>query len=903
MYNANIKPKHVFSILGILAFLGSAYFLYTTFKSPARPPLEAIPENTFFFAEIRDLDQTWNRFVGSNAFREDISTIEGIHDILKDATKLDSTLNLFPPVKEAIHKNGFYLALVPDSNGQMHSLYVADLHNALKPAGVKDFLLSLTGSTAVTETRYLRSTVWITESTDPIYFYLKNNVFGCSKNPEVLKQSIYTMVNKQHIQSPEFTKVRSTAGKNVDANIYINATKLDGVLKRLSAEKHYPLLDQLHHFASWTELDLILKENEILLNGYTSLNDSLFELMDLFRGQEPKRTASPRILPYNTNLLISLGFEDFERYYGQYLKHIRKNGYIREYEDNKRRLNASTSRDVIKHTLPWIGNEVTFAITHTGGLSLSDNAYALIRVNDIKRSEANLDLLADPVYSLNHKNYKIRRMKGQGLMELLFGGLFASIEHAYFFRIDEFIIFGNSSRALERYINTYTTGKTLKNNINYHRFADNISDKSNIFFYINTRNTIGLISEVMRPGVSRILETHKKTLQNFEGAVLQFSFIHDMFYTNLFVKYNPSYIQEDFALWKVTLEEEIQGQPYFVRDHNTNTLKIIVFDINNHMYLIDHNGKILWKRAVDGHVLSDVFLVDYFKNGKLQYLFNTADHIYLIDLLGRDVKDYPVKLPREATNGLAVFDYDHTRNYRIMLALKDNRIYNYSIKGLPVKGWQKPMARHEVVAPVQHIRASGKDYIIVSDLEGDVKITDRRGNDRIILNEELENAKNSLFYVNHTNTRKGIMLTTDKAGKLTYIKSNGGLDRTDFGDFSPEHHFLYEDFDRNGHKDFIFLDKNRLQVFNRFKNPIMTHTFKNEIRSSPVIIPLSDNENIIGIVSSITGKIYLFDKQGNLLSTPDMIGKTQIRVGSLLNDGQLNIIAGSGHTLYNYYFQ
>ena len=84
---------------------------------------------------------------------------------------------------------------------------------------------------------------------------------------------------------------------------------------------------------------------------------------------------------------------------------------------------------------------------------------------------------------------------------------------------------------------------------------------------------------------------------------------------------------------------------------------------------------------------------------------------------------------------------------------------------------------------------------------------------------------------------------------------------------------------------------------------MFTWEFENEMQSRPVIIPVSPREKIIGVVSEESGKIYLFDRNGNLLSTPDHIGKTQILIGSLNRDGQLNMIVGSGNTIYNYYFR
>ncbi len=411
-----------------------------------------------------------------------------------------------------------------------------------------------------------------------------------------------------------------------------------------------------------------------------------------------------------------------------------------------------------------------------------------------------------------------------------------------------------------------------------------------------------MLSEVLAVPLAGFVSRNPEVVKNFEALAVQFKALNNMYFTSVYVKHNPSYIREDLSVWKAYLDAPVYGQPYFVKDHRTNNLKIVAFDTLNNMYLIDHDGNIDWKLNIGEKVISDVQTVDFYKNGKIQYLFNTANRIYLIDLLGRDVEGYPIRLKDKATNGLAVIDYDGDKNYRILIALDDNRVHNYDIKGKKVDGWKNPLSKGRVTARVRHLREAGKDYIIIADSEGNVKITDRRGRNRINLKSDLANGLRSDFYVNETNS-KGIILTTDESGKLTYIKSNGRMETTDFGNFSKGHYFLYEDFNNAGGKDFIYLDGNKLTVFDRFKNIVFSWEFENEINSSPVIIPVSPREKIIGVVSGATGKIYLFDRNGNLLSTPDHIGKTQILIGSLNRDGQLNMIVGSGNTIYNYYFR
>ena len=104
--------------------------------------------------------------------------------------------------------------------------------------------------------------------------------------------------------------------------------------------------------------------------------------------------------------------------------------------------------------------------------------------------------------------------------------------------------------------------------------------------------------------------------------------------------------------------------------------------------LINSTGRVLWKQPVDGPIMGEVYQVDFYKNGKLQYLFNTAGKIHLIDRNGNYVERYPISLRANATNPLALFDYDKSRDYRLFIATEDRRIYLYDIEGNMISGWK-----------------------------------------------------------------------------------------------------------------------------------------------------------------------------------------------------------------------
>ena len=128
-------------------------------------------------------------------------------------------------------------------------------------------------------------------------------------------------------------------------------------------------------------------------------------------------------------------------------------------------------------------------------------------------------------------------------------------------------------------------------------------------------------------------------------------------------------------LWKVKLDADPAVRPFFFQNHNTGATEIFIQDQKNNIYLISASGKILWKAAIRERITGDIFMIDYYRNGKYQLLFNGKDYLHLIDRNGNYVDKYPVKLRSPASNTLAVFDYENNKDYRLFIAGEDKKIY------------------------------------------------------------------------------------------------------------------------------------------------------------------------------------------------------------------------------------
>ncbi|MCF0200992.1 MAG: hypothetical protein HUK16_06490 [Bacteroidales bacterium] len=299
--------------------------------------------------------------------------------------------------------------------------------------------------------------------------------------------------------------------------------------------------------------------------------------------------------------------------------------------------------------------------------------------------------------------------------------------------------------------------------------------------------------------------------------------------------------------------------------------------------------------------MSDVFVVKTSDN-QTKFMFNTANYLHLIDREGNDADGFPKKLLSEASNGMALIQYEGGAEARAIVCGTDRFVYNYDLNGDEVEGWNRHRTDNLVTRPVQHLVADNKDFLIVTDEQCAIRVLDRQGRVRIPLPSDLHKSQNAVFYENRTN-HKGIIITSDEKGDLLYIAMDGGTARTDFGAFGDKHFFLYEDFNANQDPDFIYLEGKTIFVFDRFKKVLYEHEFDAEISSKPQFFNVSRNNRLLGLVSATARELYLIDKNGKMMVYSGLVGGDSFAIGSVHNNNEINLLTGSGTALFNYVIQ
>ncbi|UBM61588.1 hypothetical protein LA303_09190 [Candidatus Sulfidibacterium hydrothermale] len=814
---------------------------------------------------------------------------KGFQPVFKQLQFADSILNINKKWSNTFRNGEFFMALYPGKNQLLfllqsaHLPHIETLKNFLELHLGKKYvvLYNHRGNIPVTVVKIFNT---VTEKSYWLWKMDKALLFTSSE--KLMEASIagYAMREMHFSDSKSFKAVAKTSGKRVDARLFVYYPVLGQFLSPFIQQKHPSVVREISRFAGWSETDLLIQSEDIVFSGYTQADKNT--LLSRFSSQQPALFSAYRLFPFNTTYSVTKGFSNFAQYASGKTADQFKPAYAAD----------------IKKLIQLTGKNVSLVSNALNDKELAQKTWALIQLKDIPSATRILNKLAlksgsSKVYRIG--NHLARRIRIKNFLSRIYGQSFSTISENYFCVINGYAVFANSITALSNFIRYGETGKTLDLDENYKSFSNNLANQSNWLVQFQPRTLTGFLNDFFTPATAKNLLLYLPFIKNIQGVAFQYSHDNPLYYTNFYIKYNNRYRDENLSLWKVKLNDVITGKPFLIKDHNTNKYDIIVFDRANRMYLISPSGKIIWTLQLPESPVSAIYPVDYYKNGKIQFLFNTQNNIFLIDRKGRFVANYPIALHPPATNGLSLFDYNNRKNYRILIAQADKHIYNYKINGDAVNGWHRPQMPDKVSQKVVRLLARHKDYIIINDDGNHVKIVNRRGQQRIYLKAPVNKAQHSSYFVNKTNN-KGIILTTNTSGKLVYISTNGKLRYTNFGHFSPEHYFLYDDFNGDGHKDFIFVDKNKLKVFDRFKKLLFSYTFNENITIQPEFFSLGDRQKVLGIVASKEKTIYLFDNKGNIIINHGLTGEIPFTVGSLNNNNEVNIITATGNILYNY---
>ena len=319
----------------------------------------------------------------------------------------------------------------------------------------------------------------------------------------------------------------------------------------------------------------------------------------------------------------------------------------------------------------------------------------------------------------------------------------------------------------------------------------------------------------------------------------------------------------------LSLDAPALTDPQFVKNHYTNTYEIVVQDASHALYRFSNSGARLWKRQLDAKIQGRIHEVDLFRNKKLQLAFTTETSFVFVDRNGNYLDGFPKRFQDGNLSALSVFDYDNSRNYRMVFS-QGRDIYMLNNAGDKVNGFTYTKAESELASPPKHFRIASKDYLLFPLKNGTLKVLQRDGKDRLKLSQRFDFTSNELFEYRNT------FAFTDQKGALVQIDTRGKVSRTDLG-FSPDH------LSASSSKTLVLSDQEKLQI--KEKRIELEYGIYEGLRFFYV------NDTIyISLLDKASKQLFVYNSQGELLKGFPVMGISAIDLIDMDNDKKVELV-------------
>lgn len=882
-------------------------------------PVKIIPKDAAIILKINGFNLPKTLLDKKTKIWEDASELAPILKINREIRFIDSLVNMYPELYNSIEKSNIYISGHLLGGKKINFLSLFTLKGGIKEKEIISILKKsgLSKNSQFTTRKYESKTIFNIENSsnnNNFYLCLINGILTYSTSPILIENAIrQSALSNTLLDEPDFYQITQTTGKNKEANLFINLKKTAKFLYLLSKKGNQTDLDKANNFGGWVELDINLKDDLILFNGFTLTSDSSKNFLSAISSYNPVKIEVEKVLPASISAFLSFGISSPVENYEMYKKYLEKIGKLATYEANLRNLNSKYNINFDKKFLNLIKDEITLAYKDPAG-NQPEAYYLLLKCKSGTEAKEILKEMAiqlknqftgqlEYTYSPdNEARQKIYNFPIHPLFGRLFGDFYDVFDDNYITVYDNYIIISDSYKNLARLLYENMLQKTLYHDEIYQNFSVNLSSKSYMLFYTNLSRSIPLFKNYLNDEIISGWESNKTVFQKLQTTGIQLSEVSNMPYFNITLKHFENFRGKPRTVWESLLDTTINFKPKFVVNHYSKQNEIVVQDDLLNLYLLNQAGRILWKIPLNEKINSEIYQIDYYKNGKLQLFFSTENAIHLIDRNGNYVERYPVKLRSSSTAGMSLFDYDDNKNYRIFIPCSDKNVYAYTKDGTVINGWAFKGSDYPVTQPVNHFRVVDMDYIVFGD-ENVTYILDRKGETRVKISESILKSRNNNYYLHNTGSQESsFIVTTLQDGTIVKIFLTGKIEKVKIRSLTPDHFFDFKDMDADGLSDYIFLDQNILYVNSFYGKELFKKKFDDDIKLPPVYYHFSFNDRKIGLVAQKQKKIHLINNNGEEYKGFPLEGSTQFSIGYFdVTSSRFNLIVGGRNNfLYNY---
>jgi hypothetical protein len=661
-----------------------------------------------------------------------------------------------------------------------------------------------------------------------------------------------------------FSRIRDDGG-----NLYVNFKNFSELLSLFSQSSSTPNIV----LGTAASLDIKTNENNIVLNGFSvDSADARKNLLSVFKYQSPVAFGLKHMVPTRVSSLTSYGVSDGSRFYSELSSFVRQRRP--RMLDSLNQITAESRVDLRK-LYSTLGDEFAVSVVES---SSGFAKIALIETTDPQHWTASLGLLAkkysmDTIFFERYSDFEIREVPVARFAEKLLWPFVQGFKNNFYVRHGNVILFGDNLEELKHYLDDIEDEDTWGKSVSQNQFLETTLLESNVSLYVNMDRIWNMLARKLNPRWQQFVRDNRSLLYALQMSSFQFSHLNNTYYTNIQFTYSDEKVVAGSRNRKdriVTNFDRGIAKLYAVKSHVTRGDEVLLQDSVNDLSLVGSDGTVLWKLPIGDKIVSDVSQVDFFRNGKLQYFFATQDAIHVIDRLGNYVEPYPLFLPNVKIDYVSIIDYDNSRKYRFLVADVDGKLWMYDKDGANLDGWKPNALGGPLAMSSRHHRINGKDYIFAALKSGKVFLMNRRGEDLRKFPINSEAIPSGDFFVERGSTLADsyfVLVSSD--GFRVRINPEGKIQSRET---LPKNSIAstFSLVNEKSNKSYLILQQDgRLLTLTDPSGRKILSTSMGLVNPSDVkFYDFGAGNVFITITEKLQALSYVFDGQGNLLTTP-----------------------------------
>ncbi|MBD8487879.1 hypothetical protein IFO69_03860 [Echinicola sp. CAU 1574] len=872
----------------LIVILGVAAYLFYSSRAFTEEldAVDLVSDEAIFVFETDEPVQVWNQLVSQPIWKR-LSAVPSLKGVEKQLVMLDSLTGRSGKLESSLSGNQFVVSLHPTAKSEFDFLFLT----AFKDKNQNDFINSIKNrvdASSLNTRNYSGETIYEyndQEQQTRLSYAMLENVVVASYNSFLIEEAI-RYLKSENLRSfkDAYRELYDSKPKPKDGlGIFrIGSQGVATFVKGIVKNENLDFINNFSQLQLSANLELKFAENKVFLDGFTFYKDG--DKMDfandkrgggsLFSNYISNRTAI--YYQYNINeseqveALHNYAFEPKNTFKGDVDKYVIGKGFLEGLSGEigfmilEELPNMEMDKVLIMKTADL---EAQMGLLKSFSLALSEGDSSEL-INDYYKE--------NEVFQINQPEFPAH----------LFNGQFKGFTRTYITQYDDMVVMANNMKAIKVFVDDIYNDNTWGRSLNQRRFLDGVSKNAGFNFIINIPRFWNTLLDDSSPDWQALFQKYAPQLKSIDLMALQLSEVGSNQYVNLELGYNLNPIKsvQDILLTEsmgLRFSENLIYGPKAIENFNDRSTDFVVQDEMNNIHFFNDEGERIFDRGLEGKIVSDIFQIDYYKNGKLQIVFATENAIYAFDRLGEALPGYPIRLLNDgAITHMNLVDYNNTKNYRYFVAASNGDLYLFDKKGNNLEGWTPRKTSGKLATAPSHYRLSGiGDYMVAMNQNGELYIMNRRGELQTGGPVNLgEGVSTDYVLLQRGDQGESQLATISAEGEVVRVNFNGELtfrNQLLRPDKSPKFNLIK---DQLGDQYLLVIHEfNSVSVM----SSEMEVLFEKNMTSEDLdfqFFSFGSDKNIFVITDQVQEFIYLYNLNGELLNTRPINGRGEIEV-------------------------